>query len=245
MRHLVMTSAFAALLCACSVANGGNGGSDGAAAGQSAAGARTFQVGEFSGIRSSGSHEVIVTVGGAPAVRAEGDPEALDRLDIQVDGETLEIGTRRGNWVMGSSRGVRIHVTAPRLESASLQGSGDITVDAVQAGRFEGSVAGSGDLEIARLQAPRARFAIAGSGNIRAAGQGEEADISIAGSGDVELGEYAVRRASVSVAGSGDVNLRASEAVGGSIMGSGNLRVDGSARCSVSRMGSGDIRCGG
>jgi hypothetical protein len=47
---------------------------------------RDFQVGAFDKVSLAGSHNVVVTVGGAPSVRAEGDPKVLDRLDIRVDG---------------------------------------------------------------------------------------------------------------------------------------------------------------
>ena len=208
---------------------------------------RDFQVGQFQAVSLQGSHDVIVTVGGAPSVRAEGDAEAIERLDIRVENGTLKIGSRsdRRWFSFRSHRGVTIHVTAPSLNGASIQGSGDMRVDRVQAEAFEAEIAGSGDMQIAALQARRASFAVAGSGDIRAAGTAEESDVSIAGSGNVALERLQTRRTSVSVAGSGDVSVRATEAVEGSVMGSGNVIVHGSARCSISKMGSGDVHCGG
>ncbi len=213
---------------------------------QRATGQRDFQVGEFQAVSLDGSHDVVVAVGGAASVRAEGDAEAIERLEIRVENGTLRIGTRdeRGWFNFRDHGGVTVHVTTPALNGASIRGSGDMRVDRAEAQAFEADIAGSGDLQIAALRAQRANFAIAGSGSIQAAGTVEQASIAIAGSGNVGLERLQTRRASVSVAGSGDVSVRASEAVDGDIMGSGDVVVHGTARCSIQKMGSGDVRCG-
>jgi hypothetical protein len=206
---------------------------------------RSFEVGAFQSVALQGPHNVVVTVGGAASVRAEGDSAALDMLDIRVENERLVVGTRRGWSWRGGGGEVTIHVTAPALQAASIGGSGDMRIDRVQSDRFEASIGGSGDMAIGALQAREAEFSIAGSGGIRAAGSAEAADISIAGSGDMTLGELQTRRTHVSVMGSGNISVQASEAVDGSIMGSGDVNVRGAARCNVSRMGSGSVNCSG
>lgn len=207
-------------------------------------GQRDFDVGSFDSVSLEGSHDVVVAVGGASSVRAEGDAEALERLEIRVEDGKLRIGTRRNdNWFPGNRGRVTIYVTAPSLRAAAIGGSGDMRIDRVEGPAFSASIAGSGDMEVAALRARQANFSVAGSGGIRASGAAEEAEISIAGSGDLSLDALETRRASVSIVGSGDVALRATEAVNGSIMGSGDIIVRGPARCTVSKMGSGDLRC--
>jgi len=229
-----------AILAACSA-----GAQEGHDAPSGAQGRRDFTVEAFQSVSLEGSHDVVVAVGGAPSVRAEGDAEAIERLDIRVENGNLKIGTRRNdNWFSRHRGHVTVHVTAPALNAASIGGSGDMRIDRVEAPRFAASIGGSGDMEIGALRARQASFSIAGSGGIRAAGQAEEADISIAGSGSVSGESFETRRADVSVVGSGDVSLRASESVDASIMGSGDVTVHGNARCNVSKMGSGDLRCG-
>ena len=213
--------------------------------GPRATGQRSFQVGQFQAVSLDGSHDVVVAVGGAPSVRAEGDSEALERLDIRVEGGTLKIGSERRRWFnFRHGGGVTVYVTVPALNGATIAGSGDMRIDRVQAPSFEAEIAGSGDMEIGQLRARRASFSIAGSCGISAMGEAEVADVSFAGSGCVTLDRLQTRRTSVSVMGSGDVSVRASEAVEGSVMGSGDVIVHGTARCSISKMGSGDVQCG-
>ncbi len=208
-------------------------------------GERNFPTADFHAVESAGAFDVVVQVGGAPSVRAEGPSNMLDRLEIRVDDGVLKIGNRRDGW-QGWNRGgrVTVHVVAPSIDGAALAGSGDLSIDRVQAENFRGSLSGSGDLSVGTLQAGRAAFSLAGSGNVRASGTAGEADVRIAGSGDVDLGGLQTRRASVSIAGSGDIDLQASEEVTGAIMGSGDVSVTGGARCSIRKMGSGDVRCG-
>ncbi|HST37186.1 MAG TPA: head GIN domain-containing protein [Allosphingosinicella sp.] len=242
MRKLLALVPFV-LAAACSAGNAQNSG-DHQAGGEQ--GRRDFTVGAFEKVALEGSHDVVVTVGGQPSVRAEGDAEAIERLDIRVENGSLRIGTRPESRSWFGHRGrVTIYVTAPALNGASIGGSGDMRIDRVQAQTFAASVAGSGDMEIGALRARVASFDIAGSGDIRASGEAEQASLAIAGSGDLALDGLQTRRASISVAGSGDVAVQASESVEGSLIGSGDVTVRGSARCNLSKSGSGDIHCGG
>jgi hypothetical protein len=208
-------------------------------------GQRSFPVGAFQAVSLAGPHDVIVSVGGAPSVRAEGDAEVLERLDIRVENGSLHISTRRtSNFSFRRERGsATIHVTVPSLTAASIGGSGDLRIDNVHGERFTASIGGSGDMEIGELRVAQAQLSIAGSGGIRAAGTVQRASISIAGSGDIDTSRVEARSASISVVGSGNVRSRATESAEVSVMGSGDVTVAGPARCSVNRMGSGDVRC--
>lgn len=207
---------------------------------------RDFQVGQFQSVSLTGSPDVIVTVGGQPSVRAEGDARLIERLDIRVEGGDLKIGYREdSSWSFGFSRNrhVTIHVTVPSLAAATLTGSGDMRVDRVQAERFAGTITGSGDLEIGQLRATEATFTVTGSGAIRAAGAAQRTRIELAGSGDVALGRLDSRQAQVQLMGSGDIQARASETADVSLYGSGDVVIVGAARCRIEKRGSGDVRC--
>ena len=207
---------------------------------------RDYQVGGFDRIALAGRHDVIVTVGGPPSVRAEGDAKLIERLEIKVEGGELGIGSKEKKWSMGlkGHRGkVTIHVTVPALTGAQIAGSGDIRIDKVAGDSFKGGIGGSGTLQIGSLQVKDVQFAIGGSGDIRAAGTAQTANASIGGSGNLSLEQLEIRRANVSIAGSGDVRARATETAEISIVGSGNVTVSGGAKCTISKMGSGEARC--
>ena len=209
---------------------------------------RDYQVGAFDSVSLGGHHNVVVQVGPAVSVRAQGSAAELDRLEIEVRDGDLHIGTKKGEkWSIGFNRDrppVTIYVTTPSLAAASIGGSGDMKIDKVEGDGFSAAIGGSGDMQIASLRVGTADFSIAGSGGIRAAGTAQRTDVSIAGSGDVSLAELESRSASVSIVGSGDVSARAMETADVSIMGSGDVAISGPAKCTISKMGSGDVRCG-
>lgn len=209
---------------------------------------RGYEVGAFDAVSLGGHHNVVVTVGPKASVRAEGDSEEIEKLEIRVENGDLHIGQKkRKGWNMSfGSHGkpVTVYVTTPSLKAAAIGGSGDMRIDKVQGAAFEASIGGSGDMDIASLKVESASFSVAGSGGIKAAGSASATDVSIAGSGDVDLSGVKSRAASVSIVGSGDVRAHAAESASVSIMGSGNVAISGGAKCKVSKMGSGDVSCG-
>lgn len=243
---LTLSSLLASSLAlgACNVSEG----QEAMSAGSGEAGERSYSVGQFEGVSLSGSQNVVVTVGEATSVRAEGDTRALDRLEITVEDGTLKIGQKKnGNWGFSLGRNLpptTIYVSTPSLNSAEIGGSGEISIDRVEGGEFSGSIGGSGDMKIASLRVANAGFSIAGSGGISAAGAAENSDVSVAGSGDVDLSGLETQDTSIAIVGSGDVRANARRAASVSIMGSGDAHITGTAQCTVKKSGSGDVRCG-
>lgn len=230
------------LMAACNMAADAQSGEAPARGGQTTQ--RSFDLAGFDSVSLAGPHDVIVTVGGGYSVRAEGDADVLDKLEIKVDGRALEVGMKRGNWTFRNRPKTRVYVTMPAIRGAAVAGSGDMRVDRVEGESFAASIGGSGDIEVGTMRVGEANFSVAGSGNIRATGSAGRSRLSIAGSGNLDLGGVEMRTANVSIVGSGDVRARATETAEVSIMGSGDVEISGNARCSVSKMGSGDVRCG-
>jgi hypothetical protein len=240
MRSLILIgsmTAMAAILVGCSA---------GAQESERRTAERSFPVGAFHSVSLGGSESVIVTVGGAPSVRAEGDADLLERLEIAVEDGELRIAQRGRSWSLGFSRHrpVTVHVTVPALVGAAVGGSGDMRIDRVEGQRFVASVGGSGDIQIDRMQVAEAIFSVGGSGDIRAAGAAQRSEIHLAGSGGIDLDRLQTEDATVSLAGSGDIVARATGTARVSLVGSGDVVVNGTARCEVSKRGSGDVRCG-
>ncbi len=238
---LILASTF--LLTACNMAADAQEGDEGSrGAGQMTQ--RNFNLAGFDSVSLAGPHDVVVTVGSAHAVRAEGDAEVLDKLKIEVDGRNLRIGMKRGRWNFRDRARTTIYVTMPAIRGAAIAGSGDMKIERAEGEQFSASIGGSGDIDVAALRVGEANFSVAGSGNVRAAGSAGRSKVSIAGSGDVDVGAVETRNATVSIVGSGNVRARAMETADISIMGSGDVEITGSAKCSVSKMGSGGVRCG-
>lgn len=206
-------------------------------------GQRSFAADGFTRIELRGADDVDVRTGPSFAVRAEGDPAVLDKIEVRKDGDTLRIG-RKGqfNWSDGGGR-ARVFVVLPRLVGASIAGSGDMNVERAD-GDFSGSIAGSGNLRVARLSGGKADLSIAGSGNLSIAGTADALHSAIAGSGDVDAAGLRAATADISTAGSGSTRATVSGPAKISIIGSGDVTVRGGAQCTISKVGSGEADCG-
>lgn len=210
---------------------------------------RSYAVGSFDGVSQVGGNHVLVQVGPAISVRAEGPRETLDRYEVVVEHGSLEIKPKREHhWNDGDRfwRDVKpatFYVTLPRLTAISTAGSGDVRADQVRGAHFTASVAGAGGIDVASLEVEQAEFSLAGAGNLAARGKAHAVRVSIAGSGDVKARGLTSDDASVSIVGSGNTALTVRNAAHISLTGSGSADIAGSARCTVSRMGSGTAHC--
>jgi hypothetical protein len=203
---------------------------------------RAYALGGFDRIELTGTPDVVVAVGGASSVRADGDAADLDQLQIEVVGGALRIGTRPGST--GPRHPVVIHVALPALRAAAIIGTGDINVDRVQGQAFTGTVGGTGDLDVRQLRVSEASFSVTGAGGIRASGAAERTSVSLNGVGDLSLSGFETRDATVSLTGAGDIALRATGTAAVQLTGTGGVTISGGARCTIANTGTGDVSCG-
>lgn len=199
---------------------------------------------DFHEIEVTGPDQVIVAVGKDFSVRAEGDPKAIEKLKIKVDGGTLEIGRKNSSGMgWGSDKGATIRVTLPALDALSLTGSADVDVDRISAKTLDLDLTGSGDLRIGDVKVDALDAGLTGSGNMTVAGEAGQGDISITGSGDFDGQALKVGKGEASILGSGNIGFVSDGAIDISILGSGDVNVKGKAQCKTSNMGSGEVRC--
>ncbi|MFW2850680.1 GIN domain-containing protein [Sphingomonas sp. TX0543] len=209
-------------------------------------GALSYPADGFTAIGLALPSQVKVRVGPGFSVRATGPARAFADVRVFRDGTTLQIEPRYRNHPRDDRalRAVQFVVTMPRIESASIGGSGSIAVDRVSGPRFDAAVGGSGSLTLGNVAVERLTGSIGGSGSIAAAGNAGEIKVNIGGSGRFAGDRLRARAASVSIAGSGGVRAQVEGDARVSIAGSGDADLGPRARCTVSRSGSGKARCG-
>ena len=225
---------------------------------------RTVEVGDFRKIAVAGSYDVEVKTGAKPGVRVEGSERALERVVVEVKGDVLEIHPRKGSsFSWGRSSTVRIAVTVPELDGATVAGSGKLAIDRIASETFNSSIAGSAqvsigqvngqsfkstiagsaELDVGALAVRSVELSIAGSGEAGLAGKTEQASYRIAGSGNLDAADLDARDVKLSIAGSGNLAARATGTVTGNVTGSGSARIAGGAKCDVRKVGSGSVDC--
>ena len=198
----------------------------------------------YTKVEALGPDTVVLVTGDAFSIKAEGNADAIKTLRYKIEGSAIQIGRNKGRWLGDSAKGVTITITAPKVSSVALAGSGDFKGDKLSGDKVVIDLAGSGNVAIAAITAPVVEGNVAGSGDIKVAGTAAKAEWSIAGSGNVDASSIVSEDVEVSIAGSGDVLVNAAKAADVSIAGSGDVTVTGGAKCSKSVIGSGKVNCG-
>lgn len=198
----------------------------------------------FTAVDAMGPDTVVLVTGDTFSIKAEGDAEAIKTLHYKIDGPAILIGRKTGKWYGESAKGVTITITAPKISSVSLSGSGDFKGDKLSGDKVQIDLAGSGNINVTAITAPAVEGNVAGSGDIKAGGTAVKAEWSIAGSGNIDAAAIVSQDVEASIAGSGDVRVNATKTVDADIAGSGDVYVTGGATCSKSIVGSGKVICG-
>lgn len=207
---------------------------------------QSYDLTGFTAVEVAGPDDVTIRQGDSFSITARGRKEALDRLEIKLDGPDLVIGRKREGFSFSSSDedDVDIAITLPRLNKVRLTGSGTIDADTVDGDAVEAVVTGSGDLKVAKLTGKRADITVSGSGDIEIGGGTIEAgELSVTGSGDIDADGLVATTLEVSVTGSGNVDAQATGKADIRILGSGDVTLSGGANCSTRQMGSGTATC--
>lgn len=205
--------------------------------GSGQAGSERRDVGAFDAVSVSGTVDVTVRVGGPASVVVHAERNLLPHVVTVVEDGTLHVCESRD---LEPRLPIRVEVTTPQLDAATVSGSADLAVEGVRSDGFQASVSGSGDLR-ARGRFGRLEAGVSGSGDLVAEGEAETVDLGLSGSGDVDLGRVRARTVHVGVSGSGNARVHATESLDASVSGSGDVRYLGRPRVSSAVSGTGGI----
>jgi hypothetical protein len=199
------------------------------------------EVGAFTGIALSIPALVEVRTGDRESVVVEADDNILPLVETVVEGGSLQIRSR-DKVASLHAKTLKVSVTARKIESLAISGSGDIRAASLKGESLSAKISGSGDIRIATLDAGSLQVAISGSGDFTAGGKAESLQASIAGSGNLAAGSLDTRRAAIKIAGSGDAKVWVREALSVSVAGSGDVAYYGDPAISKSVAGSGTLK---
>lgn len=217
------------------------------AAAPAAAAERSYSVTDFDRVQVEGPYQVTLTSGLASGARAEGSAEALERITVEVLGNTLRVRTNRSAWggYPGERTGpVRIALTTRDLRGAAVVGSGSLQVDRARGLRVDLSVSGSGRLAVAAVEADNLVVGLLGGGRITLAGRARQMKATIQGSGDLAADALSVDDAQILSDTAGSVRVDVARTAKVTATGAGDVEIVGTPSCTVEAKGAGQVVCG-
>lgn len=218
-----------------------------ALAAPAAAADRRYAVGDFDRMIVEGPYAVRLVLGAPSSAIASGTTDALDRVTIDVQGQTLRIRRNRQAWGgrPGADAGpVTIRLATRNLRSARLIGPALLEVDGVRGLNVELSVEGSGRIRAANVAADNLSLALLGSGGLDVAGTAKALRGDFQGTGNVEAARLIAQNATIRTTSVGTIALTVNGPASVTANGLGDVAILGRAACTVTGLGAAQVRCG-
>src|SRR5690242_17117254 len=170
---------------------------------------RNFGITSFEKVRVEGPFKVTLTTGVAPFARASGSQAAIDRVAIDVRGNTLVVHNNLSSWggYPGQQPGpVEISLGTHDLSSAWISGSGVLSIDKVKGLSFDLSAQGSGSATIGRADVDQLNVAVVGTASATLAGRAASMTAVIRGISSLNAANLATKDATIGAEGAATVN---------------------------------------
>jgi hypothetical protein len=204
---------------------------------------RNFGITSFTKVRVEGPYRVNLATGVAPFARASGSPAALDRVSIDMRGETLVVQAS-SSWGgdPGANNGpVEISLGTHDLTSASLTGAGALTIDRVKGLAFTFSVAGSGVGEIQNVAIDQLNVTLLGTVKGTLAGHAGRVEALVRGIATLDAAKLVTPNAAIAVDGMATVDANVTDTAKVDAWGPATIRFTGRPSCTSKVTGAASI----
>lgn len=205
---------------------------------------RNFGVTGFEKVRVEGPFKVKLTTGVAPFASASGSPAAIEKVAIEMRGNTLLVHASSSSWggYPGQDAGpVEIDIGTHDLSSAWLTGSGAIAIDKISGLSFDLSVQGSGAATIGRTDVDQLNISIGGTASASLSGRADKVTAVVRGVSSLDAANLAVKDATIGAEGTATVAANVSNSVKVDGNGPITVRFTGGPACTLRVGGSASV----
>jgi hypothetical protein len=205
---------------------------------------RNFGITGFTKIRVDGPFKVSLATGVAPFARASGSGPALDRVQVDVRGDTLVVHSSASSWggYPGANPGpVEVSLGTHDLTNAWLNGAGSLVIDRVKGLSFALSVQGSGRAEIAAVQADQMIVSLVGTGSAKLSGQARRLTTLVRGISTLDAAGLAAPTATIAAEGAATIDANVTDSATVQASGPATIRLAGRPSCTLKATGSATV----
>jgi hypothetical protein len=201
---------------------------------------RNFGITDFTKIRISGPYKVTLATDVAPFARASGSSAALDRVLVEVRGDTLVVQSNAswGGYPGADPGPVEVTLGTHDLTNASLIGSGSLAIDRVKSQKFSLSIQGSGSSEVANLAADQLNVSLEGTANAKLFGKAGKAIALVRGVSTLDAAGLTTPSADIDADGSATLDANVTDMAKVNAWGPATVRLSGAPTCTLKVQGS-------
>jgi hypothetical protein len=209
---------------------------------------KTFHVSAFEAIESNSVANIHFFQGPTTSLRAEGNKDLIDRLNVNVKNGKLIIEMPKNTFKNNNLKNKKldIYISSPTLNLIEMEGVGNFLFEKVfNAPKLEIVSNGVGNLKADNLNCGHIFICSHGVGNIDLAGKAKNMTISSDGVGNIKAKKLVAQHASVNLSGVGNVAFNCSKSMDVELSGVGNAIYYGNPQVkNVSKDGFGKIKQG-
>jgi hypothetical protein len=205
---------------------------------------RNFGITDFTKVRVDGPYNVTLVTGVAPFARAIGSTTAIDRVAIDVRGDTLIVHSNVSSWSSdpGANSGpVEVSIGTHDLTNAWLNGAGSLNIDRVKGLTFGLSVQGSGSAQISDVSVDQLSVSVIGSASAVLGGSAKKLTAIVRGISSVDATHLTAADATIGAEGTATIDANVTNSANISASGNATIRFAGRPSCTVKANGPASI----
>jgi hypothetical protein len=207
---------------------------------------KEFALEGFTEVSISSALEYEITQSPQYSIRATGDDRLIERLKMDLSGQTLKIGLGWLGSIHCPDGHIKVMVTMPELRKLTASGAvkgtargfksdKDFALDLSGAGQAEigieaakamVSISGAGRVN-GELKAQNAGFALSGAGRCQLTGTGGDTRLELSGAGRIDLSQFQMKNADVRLSGAGRVRINLDGTLNAQLSGASLLEYTG------------------
>jgi hypothetical protein len=205
---------------------------------------RNFGITSFDKVRVEGPFDVALKTGVAPYATASGSSAALDRVAIEVRGDTLVVRNDVNAWGGDPNRNlgpVEISLGTHDLSAAWVAGSGSLTIDRAKGLTFVLSIAGSAIADVGQADVDQLNVTLVGTASATLGGRAGKMVALVRGISSLDATNLAVKDAALTADGTTKIKANVSNSVTVGATGPATIELDGRPACTLRVNGSATV----
>lgn len=198
----------------------------------------------FNAIRLDGAGRLVVTQGTSESLEIQAEDNLIGQLTSTVEDNTLVLGFQEQLWRRSilPTRQIVYTLTVTDLTRFTLNGAGELDIQALETGSLVLEINGAGNIVINNLSADDLSVTLAGTGSITISGSVTSQMISLDGAGSYQAENLQSQSTTITINGLGSGVVWATQNLQVSINGGGTVSYYGSPNVSQQITGLGDVK---
>ena len=177
---------------------------------------KKIRVGNFQSLEVGYDFDVIITKGNICSIAASGRAEDLDKLDVQVEGNTLKFDLDASWSWMGYNKNhkkIKLLITLPRIKSAEFSGASHVNLRGFNdEEQMNITVSGASHFDGESVQADKLVLELSGASHAKISGRIAKLDVELSGASHLDADALLARDADIEASGAShaQVNIQKS-----------------------------------